>query len=287
MTKDENDASFIDVGFDLGGTKLFTLVRSPGGDVQRSYPSGPKFGKEDLVRIWRETIDALPAKPRHAGCAICALIRGQTVVQCNSIPGLDGLSADDLEWKGVKPVFLNDADAALLAQVARAPGEKNVVLAMIGTNVGMSYMMDGRICTGCTGMAGELGNVPFPFRGKVLPLGEIAGGRSLVERAGMSGPELLRAAEAGDPKVTSLLDEAAEILGMSLAWLIDLMNPEKLYLGGGVLLYKDFFEKTVAATKRHAMEKLYAACEIARAERANEIVAEGAIEQARRAAAEN
>ena len=277
-----NETTPIDVGFDLGGTKLFTLVRSPAGDETRSYPSGPDFGKEDLVRIWRETIDALPEKPRHAGCAICALIRGQTVVQCNSIPGLNGLSADDLEWKGTKPVFLNDADAALLAQVARVPGERNVVLAMVGTNVGMSYMMDGRICTGCTGMAGELGNVPFPFRGKILPLGEIAGGRSLVERAGMSGPELLRAVEAGDPKVVALLDEAAEALGVALAWLIDLMNPEKLYLGGGVLLYAGFFEKTVAAAKRHAMEKLFDACRIERAEHANDIVAEGAIEQARR-----
>jgi len=273
---------FCDIGFDLGGTKLLTFVHSHRGIEEKTIPSGPLFTKVDLVRHWIAAVDALPEPPRYAGVAVAGLVRDQVVVQCDAMPGLNGLSASDLEWRGVKPILMNDADAALVGQLARHPGEENVAMVMIGTNIGMSYMMNGLICTGTQGMAGEFGKVPIEFEDNIYPLDQIAGGAAIARRAGCKPSEVSAALARGDERATQAVVDAATHVGYGLAWLINLMNPEKLYLGGGVIDYSGFMERAVDVAQKHSLKKLFELCKISRVEKRSSIVAEGAIEQARR-----
>lgn len=272
----------IDIGFDLGGSKLFWLVRRGKLEESGSHPTGPLFTKADLIRIWREQLDALPEPPRYAGVACAGLIREQVVVQSDAMPGINGLSADDLVWRGVRPVLLNDADGALMGLTARQPGRENFAIVMVGTNIGMAYMMNGSICTGTTGMAGELGKVPVEWEGQYLPLDQLAGGAAIAKRCGLEPEVISRKLAEGDLAVCEVVNSAAELLGVSLAWLINLMNPETLYLGGGVVDYNGYLERAVATAQKHTLPKLFELCSVERVEKRDSIVAEGAIEQSRR-----
>jgi predicted NBD/HSP70 family sugar kinase len=105
-------------------------------------------------------------------------------------------------------------------------------------------VLDGRLYRGAVGTAGELGHVTLDARGAVCRCGNrgcvelTAGGRALLSHARLSHPELtdleglVQYAIDGDPGCRRLIIDAGTQLGFALGSLVNLLNPQRIVLGG-------------------------------------------------------
>ncbi len=162
------------------------------------------------------------------------------------------------ERLGVTPTLMNDLGAAAWGEACAgaARGERDVILLFVGSGVGSALILDGRLYTGGSGVAGEVGHMKVVPRGRRCGCGELGcleayvSGKNLEARIrerleggaqtqltkGAGAWDLERAAGQGDGLAKELWEEAAELLAVALGNLCTALNPRRLILGGGVLL---------------------------------------------------
>lgn len=162
-----------------------------------------------------------------------------------------------------RPVRLeNDANAGAVAEhrYGAGKGTRNMVFLTMGTGFGAGVILDDRIYRGTNGMAGEIGHVRLTADGPVgyhkagSAEGWVSGGglaqwaTTAVKTARNSGetsilfssPQGLQisardvgfAAEKGDALARRIVTQCGEKLGMALAILVDILNPERIVIGG-------------------------------------------------------
>jgi glucokinase len=155
------------------------------------------------------------------------------------------------------PVYVdNDASCAALAEAYE--GERvvadHLVMFTVGTGVGGGLVLGGRLFRGATGAAAELGHViigadlrtgapqpaeRFPQPGSLEMLasghyGLEALGREALGREGVTGREVVEAAQAGDERAVEALRILGERLGVGIANAINTFDPREVVIGGGV-----------------------------------------------------
>jgi len=201
-------------------------------------------------------------------------------------PNLPGWKDVDLrgllERRLGRPVQLeNDANVAGLAEVRFGAGRgcSPVVYLTVSTGIGGALLVDGRLVTGAAGAAGEAGHLV------VLPDGPSCGcgGRgclealasgtaiarrarevvrqgassALTERFGgrpgrITAKAVGRLADRGDPEAQRIVTQAMEYLGVGVANLVNLINPERVVIGGGLTaLGARLFDPVRRAVQRH------------------------------------
>jgi glucokinase len=162
----------------------------------------------------------------------------------------------------------NDATCAALAEAHDEQGRvdvANLVMLTVGTGVGGGIVIDGHVYRGTTGAAGEIGHmiIALPLEDGVPPAGRfpqagslesIASGRALDRLAAesaaghpdselgriaasgrpVSGVEAVAAAEAGDEQAIAVIAELGGRLGIGIANIINIFDPEVVAIGGGV-----------------------------------------------------
>jgi glucokinase len=142
---------------------------------------------------------------------------------------------------------INDAQAALLGEAwqGAAKGCDNVTLLTLGTGVGGAALVDGRLLRGHLGRAGHLGHICLDPRGSpdiVNTPGSLedAIGDCTIERrsAGRfkSTADLLAATDEGAAKIWS---DSIRALACGIASLINVLDPEIVILGGGMIAVGD------------------------------------------------
>ncbi|HET6213179.1 MAG TPA: ROK family transcriptional regulator [Micromonosporaceae bacterium] len=164
------------------------------------------------------------------------------------LPGWEHLlPAEEFAGRLGVPVLLsNDANLGALGEYQWGAGRGCPVLVYVklATGIGAGIVLDGRLFVGSAGTAGELGHVTIDARGPVCRCGNrgcvelSAGGRALVEQARLTYPELadvsdlIRLANNGDPACRRLLSDAGALIGIALSGLVNLINPDRVLLGG-------------------------------------------------------
>lgn len=171
------------------------------------------------------------------------------------------------------PVMLgNDAEFGALGEWAFGAGRgvDNLVYIKVGTGIGAGLMIDGQIYRGTTGCAGEIGHVTIEENGPLCTCGNrgcleaLAGGRAIATKAifaiktgarttlselptveAISAMDVIAAARKGDHLSQKLVQEAGYYLGTALANLINLFNPTKIVIGGGVAQVGDLLLEPV------------------------------------------
>jgi glucokinase len=176
------------------------------------------------------------------------------------------------------PVSLdNDGNLGALAEQRRgaARGLRNILYLTVSTGCGGGIMIDGNVYHGRNDGAGEVGHLSIDPDGPPCPCGGrgcfelYASGTALLDamRAGMEGGEsslafeaaayrpeelsgvlLSRAAEQGDRFALELYRREGYYLGIGIANLFNLFDPEAIVLGGGVTKAKKFFDDTLFET---------------------------------------
>jgi len=195
-----------------------------------------------------------------------------------NLPGLRNVLLRDImqERLGKKTFLINDADAAALGEFyfGAGRGVRNFIYITLGTGIGGGILIDGKIYTGAIGAAGEVGHMTIDDNGPICNCGNkgcwetlasgtalakearrrIVGGvrTSILEYAGGDiekvTPEAIHAAaQQGDSLAKELIARTGYYVGVGLANLVNIFNPELIVIGGGLsnigdMLFKPAFK---------------------------------------------
>jgi glucokinase len=260
------------VGVDVGGTKVAVATLDDGELSESRVVPTRKGSSDETVAQLGDVIEAArTADTRAVGLGIPGAIEFETgTVKSGVNVPLRGVPLRTLleERLGLTVFVDNDANAAALAEAhdGGALVTRNLVMLTVGTGVGGGLVIDGRLFRGATGAAAELGHIligldlsagappaadVFPQPGSLEALaagslldhlGDAAahaqGGGALsavlARRARVTGVDVVEAAHAGDPEAVELLRLVGERLGIGIASLINVFDPEEVVVGGGV-----------------------------------------------------
>lgn len=245
------------LGIDVGGTTAKAVVAKPNGELLASglLPTGG--GEEATAAVRRLARDLQRQAVRRgfvvaaAGIVTPGLIdqAGRVVTFASNLRWSDLPLADLVEADlGVPVTLANDATSAGLAELrfGHARGCPNFVHISIGTGIGASLVVDGRVLSGARGGAGELGHITVFSGGDECTCGRRGCLDAYAAAAGMmrryrsagglgatSVPELV-AARLTDPVAGATWRDAITALARGIAAVTMLTDPDLVVLGGGV-----------------------------------------------------
>lgn len=163
------------------------------------------------------------------------------------------------------PVFLeNDCNICTLGvfEAEINPKVRSLAGIFLGTGIGGGLILDGKLYTGSNQVAGEIGHMILEVGGPKCGCGnrgcyEALASRSAIFRriqtavkegqktiltemlgpglADMRSGDLRKAIRQGDKFVEKVVEEAAEYTGIAIANLVNILNPETIVLGGGLI----------------------------------------------------
>jgi glucokinase len=176
--------------------------------------------------------------------------------------GLAGFNIEEemSAMTGLKVKAGNDANVAALGEQwkGRGKGFENMVLVTLGTGVGGGVIHKGRIVAGSVGAGGEIGHIPVNYNeeeacgcGKYGCLEQYASATGIVRLArqalqgnpkgsllsdkdDISAKLVFDCAKRGDELALEIVDEACRYLGIALAGVAQVLDPEAFVIGGGV-----------------------------------------------------
>lgn len=181
------------------------------------------------------------------------------------LPAWEGrLGLDDLSRRLGAPLMVdNDANLGALSEHWWGAGREvdNLAYIKMATGIGCGFVINGDIYRGSTGVAGEIGHLAIAPQGKQCMCGlrgclaTVVSTRALVERATellaensksilaghreLTIADIEEAAREDDALAGQVVTEAAELLGIAVAGLLNLMNPAMVILGGDLSGFGD------------------------------------------------
>lgn len=174
-------------------------------------------------------------------------IRG-TVGSATILPGWTGLEiAAEMQRRLSVPVEMeNDANLGALAEMTWGAGRdcRNFVYIKAATGIGAGIVIDGRLLRGASGTAGEIGHTTLDETGALCYCGNrgcletVASGPAIVQLLGTINGEALTLSRVvelavdGDPRCRRAIADAGREIGVAVAGLCNLINPERVIVGG-------------------------------------------------------
>lgn len=206
----------------------------------------------------------------------------EIVTDCDTFPRLEGWRASETFADLGCPVrVLNDANAALAEETYDLGHDATAAIVIAGTWIGTAIRAHGEPLRGARGWAGEFGYSPIAFEnGRVIRLDDLAGGGAIARRLGTDGLGLYERAVQSDPEALTAIQEAGAALGLGLATLVNLLNPELLVLGGGAFELPGYREAALENAERYSMSDPWRVCTVRPARAGAEVVALGAVRMA-------
>ncbi len=287
------------IGIDLGGTKTAGLVFHEGGIVERYRMDTDAASQESVLRGLLDVCfflqEAAQAKGIHVdalGLGIAGFIdheRG-VVTEAPNHPLREAPVKDILEKRSGLPVCVdNDANVAALAEARMGAGRgaRYLVHLTLGTGIGGGIIIDDKIYRGAQGAAAELGHMVVLADGPPCNCGArgcleslvsgVAIRRRVEEMAAVGRPspmveefltdpdaftaeDVCRHADAGEQTAREILEACGWYLGIGIASLVNIFNPDAVTLSGGLLgcfhhmekaMRGSFEENAIAISRDH------------------------------------
>ena len=265
------------IGIDVGGTKIAAgAVEPASGRVvfRREMPTRPERAGAAVLADIETLAEAIAGELRSNGHGPVAVgigvpelvdatgqIRSAHLLDWSAIPLADRL-------RTIGPTCIAaDVRAAALAEARHGAGREfdSFAYISIGSGISSTVVQDGVPLVGARGGAlvlssGSLG-VPCPecSAWTEFVLEDYASGPALARRytaatgRTSAGAEVVvAAANEGDSAAVQIIDSAADALGSSLGWLVNVLDPEAIVVGGGLGLAPGRFrERLIKATRDH------------------------------------
>jgi glucokinase len=210
------------------------------------------------------------------------------VVAPPNLPGWDYVPLRQLveDALGITTFLENDANAAALGEhrFGAGRGTAHMIYVTVSTGIGGGLILDGKLYHGADGMAGEIGHVTIMPYGPHCGCGNrgcleaLASGTAIARQAresvvrgvptlmaDLAGGDAKRitaklvaeAASQGDVEAQEILAEAMNYLGIGMANLVDLFNPQLIVIGGGLTnIGEALFGPVRRAIDRRALRSL-------------------------------
>jgi glucokinase len=250
-------AEFV-LAIDFGGTKIALCTATPEGDVIESdrLETHAGLGAEQALRRTleraAELADVTPGRCAAVSAVSPGIVRADGVLLAPNVPGWGELALPARLGEALSVELTtvgNDVKAAALAEArwGSLSGADPGLLLNLGTGVAIGVVAGGEVLVGAHGAAGEIGYSLIGVDGAGAgdgraPLEELAGGRAIGERAGRVAATSLSAAEAfrhHDLAVRALVDEAIDVLALTLANVAIAIDPARIAVGGGLMRSAD------------------------------------------------
>jgi glucokinase len=246
------------VGIEVSVTSI-TGVRHTGGDSfdAEVAPFDLSSGTVPQVADFISTLKQKFGPFDRIGVAVPGLIRSESgrVAFSAHIPEHSAIDlADEIEkLSGVKVVVENDANAAAYGELrlGAGRGSSNLFYATLGVGVGGALILNNEIWRGFSGFAGEFGYVAINSDG--MRLEDVASAANIVRRTRtrfnrdstsslnkleeeqISIHKIVEAAENGDDFASLMLERTGNYVGTAIATVINLLNIEKVVIGGEIM----------------------------------------------------
>ncbi|MDH3251899.1 MAG: ROK family protein [Ignavibacteria bacterium] len=247
------------IGLDIGGTKTATVIGSENGEIhwRRQFPTMPERGFEAVFGEVTQAVQEAQRSAKNPVRAISVSIGGPLdslngiVYSPPNLPGWDAIPLKQLlQDRTGLPVYIeHDGNAGALAEFFFGAGKgfRNIIFVTMGTGFGAGLILDGKLYRGTSNVAGEVGHIRIAEHGPLCygKAGSLEGygsGTGIAKLAHMMYPEIwgesATAADvheqfaAGSAEAMAVLDRAAMYLGRGFAILADILNPERIILGG-------------------------------------------------------
>lgn len=228
------------------------------------------------------------------GIAIPGLVNRQTdrVIASRDLPGIvrENLHAELTEATGLRVELENDANAAAYGEfkIGAGRGSRDLFYITIGEGIGGAIILDGKLWTGASGFAGEVGHITIDTEGSECQCGNtgcletVASAPNIVRRANerlnrdstsslsrlamnknFTADDMAREAKEGDDFSLMMIERTGKYIGTGVAGIINLLNIERIVLGGGVMAAGDLILKPIIQeAKRRAFQPCFEATQI-------------------------
>ncbi len=286
---------------DVGGTNIRTALLDAEGEFLSSLkrPTLAHKGREALigrlVQMFKDTLKGSGVSIRKVA-GIGVGFPGPLDVERGIVfnpPNLKGWQEvhlkDILEEEMGRPVVLeNDANAAALGEYWRGAGRGvgSLVCLTLGTGVGGGLVLEGRVWHGAKGIAGEIGHMTLVKNGRKCGCGNrgcleaycacrgiITTMKELLERYDVRPKGVItlerigRWARAGDSLAQRTIRETGISLGIGIANVANILNPEMVILSGGITNLGEYlFGPLREEVKKRALPKAVEGLKIVKAE---------------------
>ncbi|WP_410771176.1 ROK family protein [Fontibacillus sp. BL9] len=262
------------IGVDIRVSDLLAVLVDLEGNVirEKNVPLSD-FSPEAVMDQIRKTISQLSRKLPESPYGIVGIGIG--------VPGLvdeksSVVSAPNLGWEHVDLAGAlaeefggnihidNEANAGAIGEKLYGVGKDslNLIYLSIGVGIGSGIIVGGALYRGTSNFSGEVGHMTVAENGPLCRCGNrgcwetLASEKAMLDRAaaiwpGDDAPDLedvLKAAKQGDQEAVNLLNEIGSQLGVGLANLVNILNPELIVIGNRLSLAGELFEEAMLRT---------------------------------------
>ncbi|PYS22317.1 MAG: hypothetical protein DMF72_14210 [Acidobacteria bacterium] len=225
----------------------------------------------DLTKALRES-----GEIRSVGVAIPGLVNRETdrVLISTGLPftAQEHIHAELMQATGLRFELENDANSAAYGEYKAGAGRdaRDIFYIGIGEAIGGAIILDGKLWTGASGCAGEIGHITIDTEGAECVCGNngcletTASGPNIVRRArerlnrdstsslsslamqeDFTASDLALAATNGDDFSIMMLERTGRSIGIAVASIINLLSIEKVILGGAIMGAGDLILKPI------------------------------------------
>ena len=255
------------IGISVSGTRARAALVNDQGIVGEAIVA--EVVPKTLIQQLAGIVEELRARQEPVGAigvAIPGLVNRQAdrVVAPRDLPETiaKDLHGELMRATGLRVEIENDANAAAYGEykVGAGRGARNLFYMMIGNGIGGAIILDGKLWTGASGFAGEVGHITIDTEGLECICGNtgcletVASAPSIVRRArerlnrdstsslsrlalnkSFTADDVAHQANEGDDFALMMIERTGKYIGTGVASVINLLNIERIVLGGGVM----------------------------------------------------
>jgi glucokinase len=259
---------------DFGGTKVRSGIADSNGKLHGEPATVPSEADKDADKVVGNIVRSLELAAENAGVAMKDLLGvgvgspgpldldTGTILNPPNLPTLQNFGLkDSIHARMGLPVHVNnDANVFVLGEAwfGAGKGAKIVYGVTLGTGFGSGFVIDGKIYGGATGTAAEIWC--FPYRDGIIE--DYVSGRAVKrfykDRTGndTEPKEIAEKAKAGDAAARDAWEEFGHHVGMGLAYIVDVVDPEVMVVGGSIAYQYDLFKDSMEKTLREKINPL-------------------------------
>lgn len=305
------------IGIDLGGTKILTAVAAENGKIiekvklETETELGQDKIKENIFKSIYKVLEKADIKIEEIkaigiGSPGPLNVEQGIIYESANLP-LENMKIVDLveNETGINTYLQNDANTAALGEKVFGAGKEadDLLYITISTGVGGGIIINCNIYYGHTGNAGEIGHMTVDPAGpqcgcgnygclesfssgtaiknmaqRAIENGESTLIKKLAKENKLSAKLVAKAADKGDQKALDIFAKAGYYLGIGIANLVNIFNPEMIILGGGVMKAQEYFlDRAKKEFKKRALKAPADIVKIKEAVLEDEIGVKGAI----------
>ncbi|GAB6168725.1 ROK family protein [Clostridium carnis] len=288
------------VGVDLGGTKIYTALVDLEGNVKKeiTIKTEAEKGEQAILENILHTIDNVlegtninEVKAIGVGSPGPLDVEKGLIVYTPNLPFKNFNIVKPIKEKyGVDTYLDNDANVATLGEFmfGAGQGSNNMVFITVSTGIGGGAIINGRLFRGSTANALEVGHMTVMKGGPRCGCGNtgcaesVASGTAIMKRAReavasnadtalknyeeVTAREVFLEAEKGDMVAKDILNDCLSYLGITVANIANIFDPDKVVLGGGVSnAGRIVFDKIEEEMQRRALRTISKNCKIEKA----------------------